>query len=241
MPFTFSHPAIILPLTKYSGRYLSLTGLIMGSIAPDFEYFFRMRIQSNFSHTVGGLFYFDLPVGLLLSIVFHNLIRDALYENLPTTLKNRLRVFKTFKWNEYFRGHYFVVIVSILIGASSHLFWDSFTHIHGYFVDRLSTLQGSVNFMGHDIGVYKLLQHLSTLIGGLVIAFVFSRLPTDNMTGQKISVKYWLIVSTITVAIVGLRLAFGVEKNFFGQLIGTGITALLIALTFAPTLTKLKI
>jgi hypothetical protein len=95
--------------------------------------------------------------------------------------------------------------------------------------------------MGHDIGVYKLLQHLSTLIGGLVIAFVFSRLPTDNMTGQKISVKYWLIVSTITVAIVGLRLAFGVEKNFFGQLIGTGITALLIALTFAPTLTKLKI
>ncbi|MFP5043018.1 DUF4184 family protein, partial [Parasediminibacterium sp. JCM 36343] len=117
MPFTFSHPAIVLPLTKCSRRHMSLTGLIIGSMTPDFEYFFRMKIQSTFSHTIGGLFYFDLPVGILLSFVFHNLIRDSLYDNLPKVFKSRLEVFKSFKWNEYFKQHYFVVIISVLVGA----------------------------------------------------------------------------------------------------------------------------
>jgi len=36
MPFTFSHPAIVLPLTKARLK-LSATGLIVGSTIPDFE------------------------------------------------------------------------------------------------------------------------------------------------------------------------------------------------------------
>ncbi|WP_240482010.1 DUF4184 family protein [Flavobacterium psychrophilum] len=39
MPFTFSHPAIILPLRYLPRQWFSLTGLIIGSLTPDFEYF----------------------------------------------------------------------------------------------------------------------------------------------------------------------------------------------------------
>ncbi|SEF46838.1 protein of unknown function [Flavobacterium urumqiense] len=42
MPFTFSHPAIILPFLK--NKKLSATALIIGSMSPDFEYFFRMKM-----------------------------------------------------------------------------------------------------------------------------------------------------------------------------------------------------
>lgn len=38
MPFTFSHPAIILPLSYLPKKWFSLTGLIIGSLIPDFEY-----------------------------------------------------------------------------------------------------------------------------------------------------------------------------------------------------------
>ncbi|WP_262496247.1 DUF4184 family protein [Flavobacterium piscis] len=40
MPFTFSHPAIILPLKYLPKNWISLTGLIIGSLTPDFEYFY---------------------------------------------------------------------------------------------------------------------------------------------------------------------------------------------------------
>jgi uncharacterized protein DUF4184 len=241
MPFTFSHPAIVLPLTKYSGRRFSLTGLIIGSMTPDFEYFFRMKIQSNFSHTIGGLFYFDLPIGILLSFIFHDFIRNSLYDNLPAIFKSRLQNFKTFDWNKYFKQHYFVVIISILIGAMSHLFWDSFTHIHGYCVQTFSVLQNTFNIAGHKIPIYKILQHLSSLLGGLFIVFAFFTLPKNAQTFQTISLKYWLTVLTITITLVSVRLAFGIDKSFLGQLFAISVDAILIALIFAPTLMRQKI
>lgn len=81
MPFTFAHPAIILPLPFLNKRWFSLTGLIIGSMIPDFEYFIRMRIQSIYSHTLAGIFWFDLPLALLISFIFHNKVKNLLFQN----------------------------------------------------------------------------------------------------------------------------------------------------------------
>src|SRR6188768_3414024 len=99
MPFTFSHPAIILPLTCLPRKWFSLTGLVIGSLTPDFEYFLRMKIQGHYSHTISGIFCFDLPLGILLAFIFHNVVRNSLFDNLPTILKSRLLAFKHFDWN----------------------------------------------------------------------------------------------------------------------------------------------
>ncbi len=241
MPFTFSHPAIILPLIKYSGRKFSLTGLIIGSMTPDFEYFFRMKIQSNFSHTIAGLFYFDLPIGILFAFVFHNIIRNSLYSNLPIFFSERLKIFKVFNWNQYFKQHYFVVIISTLLGAASHLFWDSFTHIHGYSVQAFSIMQDTFDIAGNKIPVFKILQHLSTLLGGFFLAVAFYRLPITNSTKQQINIKYWVSILIMTSGIIGLRIALGIDENFLGQLIVTSISAILIAMMIAPDLVRQKL
>ena len=48
MPFTFSHPAAVLPLRLLPRHWFSLTGLVIGSMVPDFEYFLRsMRLTVN--------------------------------------------------------------------------------------------------------------------------------------------------------------------------------------------------
>jgi len=241
MPFTFSHPALVLPLAKYSGRYFSLTGLIIGSLCPDFEYFFRMKVESLVSHTAGGLFYFNLPVSILLAFVFHNLIRNYLYNNLPTICSSRLAVFTAFDWNNYFRQHYPTVIISVLIGATSHLLWDSFTHLHGYSVQKIRVLQIAIETpIGIMLPVYKLLQHLSTCLGGLVILLAFLRLPTGQLNQYRISLTYWLLVLLITSSIVCIRFTIEPSHNYLGNLIVTGISAGVIALGISPLLMHTK-
>lgn len=240
MPFTFSHPAIVLPLTYLPRKWFSLTGLIIGSLTPDFEYFLRMKIQSNYSHTLSGLFWFDLPLGIVLAFIFHNYVRDCLFDNLPTVLKSRLEVFKQFNWNTYFKKNLIVVSISILIGAASHIFWDSFTHDHGYFVKTIPELTNTVNVLGKQIPILKILQHSSTLIGGLVIVFSLLKLPVDKNVKEKLNLKYWGILILITLLIIFVRLLFGLNYKLYGHLIVTGISASLIALIFTPSLLKFK-
>jgi hypothetical protein len=238
MPFTFSHPAIVLPLRFLPRHWFSLTGLVIGSLAPDFEYFLRMRIKSHYSHTIDGLFWFDLPLGFLLAFLFHNVVRDRLFDNLPTALKSRVSTFSHFDWNRHFKQHWFVVTISMLIGASSHLFWDSFTHDHGYFVQAIPSLQRSVDFLGVQIPILKMLQHASTILGGLVIAFAIYRLPKNKTENEPINLNYWAILAGLTLAIISLRLLGGLDYNQYGNVLVTAISAGLISLTITPLLIR---
>ena len=240
MPFTFSHPAIVLPLSYLPRRWFSITGLVIGSLTPDFEYFFRMRIKSNYSHTVDGLFWFDFPVALLLTFLFHNIVRDKLFSNLPTALKSRFTTLKEFDWSSYFKLKWFVVTISILIGAASHIFWDGFTHENGYFVQSIPALQNSLDVWGREIQIFKILQHSSTILGILAIAFAIYKLPKNKTGNEKINLKYWAISAGLTLTIVLIKLIDGLEIRQFGNVIITFISAGLISLSITPLLTKAK-
>jgi len=234
MPFTFSHPAIVLPLTYLSNKWISMTGLVIGSLTPDFEYFFRMRIKSNYSHAIDGLFWFDLPLGILLAFIFHNIVRDSLINNLPTILNSRFSVFTNFDWNGHFRRNWFVVTISILSGAASHIFWDSFTHDHGYFVQNIPALQKSVDLLGRQIPILKILQHSSTLLGGLVIAYAVYKLPTIKTDKDNLNIRYWTIFTGLTMTIIAVKLLSGLELKQYGNVIVTAISAGLLSLVLTP-------
>jgi hypothetical protein len=240
MPFTFSHPAIVLPLAYLPSRWVSLTGLVIGSLVPDFEYFLRMRIQSNYSHTLGGLFWFDLPLGILLAFIFHNIVRSSLIENLPDFLKERFLIFERFRWNQFFKKNYLVVIISILAGAASHILWDGFTHHGGYFVEKLPTLAGTYKVFGLEMPLLKILQHSSTIIGGLVITFTIWKIPPTERNSSSINLRYWFIVGVLTIGIVGVRLVTGLDYRVYGNLIVSAISGLMIALIITPFLTRRK-
>lgn len=238
MPFTFSHPAITLPLTYLPKRWVSLTGLVVGSVAPDFEYFLRMKTQSDYSHDLPGVFWFDLSVGLFLSFIFHNIVRDPLFDNLPSVLKTRLWVFKQFDWNKHFRSNWIIVLASIIIGTISHIAWDGFTHRYGYFVEAIPQLAKTVDFLGREIPIYRLLQHSSTVIGGLVIAYGIGKLPADKNVKQEIDMRYWLVLLLLTLIIFAIRIFFGLDRKFIGHLIIIGISAALISLIATSLLIK---
>jgi hypothetical protein len=241
MPFTFSHPAIVLPMTFLPRHWFSLTGLIVGSLTPDFEYFLRMKIQSNYSHTLFGILWFDLPLGILLAFIFHNIVRDSLFDNLPTILKSRLIKFKQFEWNEYYKKNFLIVIVSILIGTGSHIFWDSFTHDNGYFVRTISVLTTTMNCCDRQVPVYKILQHSSTLLGGIITAIALFKITSDKNVIRELDIKYWSILIALALTIIAVRLFIGLDYKQYGHLIVTGISAGLISLILTPIILRQKI
>lgn len=236
MPFTFSHPALVLPLRHLSPKWLSMTGLIIGSLSPDFEYFIRMKIQSEYSHTADGMLYFCLPLTLILAFLFHNIVRNSLFNNLPVFLKSRFSAYSKFKWNKYFIKHWFVVCISALIGAISHIFWDSFTHPGGYFVEKIPFLTNSIFIGGGSVPILKLLQHISSLAGVVFIFYVIYKLPQSQVINRKISISYWLVVLALTITITACRILLGLDYRLYGHVIVTIISSGLIALVITPVI-----
>ena len=103
MPLTFCHPAIVLPLKKLKPNWFSMTGLIIGSMSPDLEYFSRMEILATHSHLFWGVLYFDLPIALIYCFVFHLFVRNILINHLPDFFKERFTQFLNFDWINYFK------------------------------------------------------------------------------------------------------------------------------------------
>jgi len=238
MPFTFSHPAIVLPLTYLSKRWYSLTGLIIGSMAPDFEYFIRMKDKSIYSHTFFGLFYFDLPVGLVLAFVYHQIVRNPLIQNLPVTLKGRFIGFTSFNWHEAFRKHWLVIIVSIFVGAGSHLLWDNFTHYKGFFVLLFPSLKHFFRAGHHySIRYYNLIQHISSVTGLIIVLIAIYKMPVAENYDREIDYLYWLLVLFISLVLVTTRFFLDTDKRI-GDVVMTVISGGLWALVLAPILYK---
>ena len=76
MPFTLSHPAVVLPFARWK---LILSALVIGSMTPDFEYFIDIVTDHDvqIGHSISGIFLFCIPVGLLVSnLLFLNEFPD---------------------------------------------------------------------------------------------------------------------------------------------------------------------
>ncbi|WPO79408.1 DUF4184 family protein [Flavobacterium sp. KACC 22761] len=241
MPFTFSHPAIILPFKYFPKRWFSMTGLVIGSLTPDFEYFIRMKVKSIYSHTFLGILWFDLPLAIVLAFIFHNIVRNSLFINLPKPFQKRLHSFTEFNWNIHFKKSWFVILISILIGIISHLFWDAFTHEHGYFVSHIPDLSHFILLFEKKIPIWKIFQHLSTFIGGLFILLALFKLPKNSIYISSINKKYWIILSISTVAILIVRFSVSFDIKAFGNRIVSLISAILASLILTPLIIKSKV
>ena len=230
MPFTFSHPALVLPLAYLSPRWVSLTGLIVGSITPDFEYFLRMRINSQFSHYNWGVFWFNLPLGLGLCFVFHLLVRNALLANLPRFLQVRFAPCYSFDWWAHFRTHWWVILNSLLIGIGSHLFWDRFTHEHAYFVDMFPVLNEHVAYHPYSFTWYRVIQHSSTIIGMVVVGLTIYKLPPHPPITPKASGQFWVVAGLVALLVFASRMFLGNKGFLLGNLVVSMISASMVGL-----------
>src|SRR5688572_2626550 len=126
MPFTFSHPAAVLPIHRLAGSRIPLSALVIGSMAPDFAYFlpFVSRVSS---HSLEGLVLFCLPAGWLVDALFQTVLRRPLIAILPRGLASRLEPVSR---SPVAPGQLAGALIGIVGGAATHIAWDSFTHLN---------------------------------------------------------------------------------------------------------------
>jgi hypothetical protein len=237
MPFTLAHPAAILPFTFLKKKWYSFTGLIIGSVIPDFEGFLRPGYEKTFSHTWGGMFWFDLPLGFLAAFVFHYLVRAAIIENLPGVLYKRFSMFRVFSWKGYFSKHFVAVVLSMLIGITTHLVWDRITHTDTY---------GYAEKAGIDMEPEKkretrvVLQYASTIVGVIFMMWWVWKLPSSRApAARRVWTPYWLIVVAVAV-LVWLYIPRGPIVASDYDIANTGMTGCILGVIIASALYRFR-
>jgi len=241
MPFTFSHTVVGFPLKKKFCKHLSFLGLILGSMAPDFLYFINLKPSGHFGHTLSGFLILNLPICLFLNYIFSEYIRDSLIAHLPQRIQFYFSNCYKQK-SDYSIKAMIIFCYSTLLGMLTHIFWDSFTHKTGYFVDRFSCFKQSLNFMSHNVPVYKILQHGSTFIGAIVIiiyilkGFFKGTLLEDTVLIPDIrnSKKIIYFLKAILISILFILMIYSTGNlNSIGGLIVCSIDGLFIGLVLS--------
>ena len=205
MPLTFAHAAAALPFSRRS-KYVNFLALVLGSMAPDFEYFLRGRPSAEIGHTLIGFLTFNLPIVVMVYFIYHMWIHKTLWSHLPSILQEspvqKPRSSKVL--------YVIVLLYSALFGMLTHVVWDSFTHLNGFMVRKLSILTYTVQVFDFSIPLFKLLQHGSTIVGLLIIIsymFIRARKNKYNDKGlikRKQKWMYWSLIALVAMILFSL-------------------------------------
>jgi hypothetical protein len=256
MPFTPAHPAAVLPLRNRFPRALPWAALVIGSMTPDFKYFL-LGLSHAKSHTLPGLFLFCLPAGITSWLLFQFLMKRPLTLLAPRADATRLWALAVTPVRVSL-DVMLSVALAILVSASTHLIWDSFTHADGWIVKHVAALSRSiVTIDGYEVTVSKVLQHGSSIAGLLLLARAYAHWRRNAAPAQNPPVlpPAWkglaLVLITVPPAIAaiaysGIRAApannLATLQPFVWRLVTSalafGILALVVyscVLTFAMT------
>lgn len=231
MPFTFSHPAIILPLR--TSRYVSVSALVIGSMSPDFEYILKMQLHATISHTFQGAFLLDLPICIGLYLAFHLWIKRPLLANSPALVRSRLGELYAINAFQEIAKRLHILLLSFLIGIFSHFLWDSFTHDNTLMVNTLPFLSMTMDLGFITLPVFRVLQHISTLLGAWAIYFALLRQKPEAVPLPAQAKLYWGISAFFFLLLIAIRSLWG--YTHFGH----GVAAVLGAFVYALLLSGL--
>ena len=209
MPFTPTHTLAAVPLGFLWRQPAGFSSMVIGSMVPDWPLYVPFGPQYDLTHSIPGLFISCLPLGLVLALYFQFALKQPLTELLPEGLQRRLSKFLGSPAKLSFPA-LIAICGAVLVGAASHVFWDSFTHRGTWGVQMFPALSevaltlGSANFRW-----YMVLQHGSTFVGMpifLLLLYAWYRkssagdLPAQTLPGT--ARLFWRVVLLVLPTIV---------------------------------------
>lgn len=187
MPFTFSHPAAVLPLIRDDARgrgRLVGSALVAGSLAPDLPFFLDSVVPGSYglghtAHRPWATATLDVALATVAVALWRMALREPAFAALPEPWADRLRQQPQQPGPERPRpggtaadAGWFAA--SATLGALTHIGWDAFTH-HGRFGTRLlPALERPL--IGRMPG-YQALQWTTSAVGLAALARAAARRP----------------------------------------------------------------
>ncbi|MEO8528225.1 MAG: DUF4184 family protein [Pseudolysinimonas sp.] len=217
MPFTPSHAIVALPFIRTA---LPAGAVAVGAMAPDLPLFFPWGPGYFVTHGFPSLLWSSVPIALALYAVWRVVFRPAVSGLLPPSLGARLPL----AWDHPTRPQHpvkngLLILVAVLIGVATHVFWDLFTHLGrlgSQWIPSLADQWGPVEGT-------TWLQHISSAVGllGVVIWFVIAarRAPkvwrTDRQAVVVIRRVAWIAAPAVLVGAFAIAVALhGVPTNY---------------------------
>jgi len=216
-----------------------MSALVIGTFAPDFEYFINLGPHGRFGHSIRGALLLTLPIALLTLWIFHRFVKGPVVRLLPHGLQSRLaKHVGEFRFGGTRR--FLLIVASTLLGIATHLLWDSFTHVNTWLWRRWEFLRDTISVPGLGaIPHYKLLQWASTVIGMgvLLVWFVYWYRDTEPVRERAPLmplVRRIVVISCVTLValggaaihayfLVGIPETFGRVKRFGVEFVITSI------------------
>jgi hypothetical protein len=138
MPFTLAHPAAVLPLLRVG---LPASALVAGSVAPDVPLYLPPGFPWP-THTAQALLTVDLLLAGLLWTAWHGVLAAPALAAAPAWLRQRLARTTRIGLRSRLTGPRDVaaVVLALLVGATTHVVWDEFTHPRRWGTEHLPVL-----------------------------------------------------------------------------------------------------
>jgi hypothetical protein len=244
MPFTPTHVLAILPIAGIKRLPLPFSALVIGSMIPDFPLFATPSPGYETTHSVPGVFTACLPLGLACFFLFQLLMKRPLFALLPAAIQRRCVSLSTpcVEPTPRFLSR---ASLAIVVGASTHLFWDSFTHRGRWGTHLFPRLnETALTIWGHAIPGFKVLQYGSTLFGlpclVLLLATWLSRRAPRSLGENPVLSRYSKIAAYLIAVAVPVSVALLVWRredvsryNHLGQSITmSGWALAIVTLTY---------
>jgi hypothetical protein len=202
MPFTVSHVAAALPFRKLKPVW---SALVIGTMAPDFEYFLRLTDEDRTGHHFPALVIFTFPLALLVFWLFEFYVRAPILELFPLGLQRRLQ--NAVKSRRITGWKSLAATVAwIVLGMATHLVWDWFTHPHTWIWEHWSWMRQKVAVPFHPpVVMNKLVQLASSLLGLAILVAWFAVWYHREVPAREVYTKQ--LTSTRKTAIVAIMIA----------------------------------
>ncbi|GAA2430568.1 DUF4184 family protein [Streptomyces macrosporus] len=180
MPFTLSHAAAALPGIRADGTGrgpLVASALVAGTLAPDMTYYAASAVPAamrlgDLTHAPVGVVTVDVVIAAAL-VGAWLLLREPLVALVPASRRGRAYALTR---GRPWRGRPLAGLVawgcaSAALGAATHVFWDSFTHMDRWGVRWITALDERV--LG--VPLYHQLQYGGSVLALVVIAVFLAR------------------------------------------------------------------
>lgn len=199
MPFTISHAAAVLPLHRWRKARLPLAALMIGSMSPDFAYFLPGNPDRMFTHSIAGIFWFCWPVSLAVWLLFVRVLEQPTLALLPDSWRARFAASN----RDLTLTTLALASAAVIVGAATHIAWDSFTHRGTWIVETLPGLHAvAFHFNGWRIRWFAVLQHVSSVVGLLILAIWAWRLPpTQDISRSLPPVSHATRIRAVSILI----------------------------------------
>jgi Domain of unknown function (DUF4184) len=240
VPFTPAHAAAAL-LFRHSR--LVLSAVLIGTLAPDFEYLLRFQPEGRFGHTAFGALFLSLPLALMVLWMFHTFVKHPAASLLPEAVQRRLgNQLDAFRFGG--AGRFLLILASLSVGIATHILWDSFTHLDSWFPQHWAFLQQFVTLpiLGRR-ALFRILQHFSTIVGLAALSAWFvlwyrDTPPTTRVPDGPVSGRHKTLIVSVLFSVAflgGLGRGFSVagipmspdsKKMFLGYAVVTAMALL---------------